>query len=116
VATALLQRASEALTDRYIPDACFCHGAAGIAHIYNLAFQRTGSIEMRAHARRWILDVLRREVPEQGIAGYRFLKIEQHVPRWGSDATLASGAAGVALVLLAAIEDREPSWQSLFLL
>jgi lantibiotic modifying enzyme len=116
VATALLQHASETLADRYIPDACFCHGAAGIAHIYNLAFQRTGSPEMRTHARRWILDVLRRELSEQGIAGYSFLKIEPHGPRWVADATLASGAAGVALVLLAAVEDREPSWQSLFLL
>jgi lantibiotic biosynthesis protein len=116
VATALLQHASEALAGKYIPDACFCHGAAGIAHIFNLAFQRTGSTEMRAHARRWILNILRRKMPEQGIGGYRFLKIDQDVPRWASDPTLASGAAGVALVLLAAIEDREPRWQSLFLL
>lgn len=116
MAISLLQYASETLADRYIPDACFCHGSAGIAHIYNLAFQRTGSLEMRAHARHWILDVLRRELPEQGIGGYRFLKLGSSSPQWMADPAIASGAAGVALVLLAAVEHREPRWQSLFLL
>jgi lantibiotic modifying enzyme len=101
---------------RPIPDACICHGAAGVAHIYNVAFQRTGSVQLRAQAEHWIGEVLRARTPGTGIAGYRFLTFDGDEPRWASDTTLVSGAAGVALVLLAAVEDRAPAWQGLFLL
>jgi hypothetical protein len=115
-ALALLERVAAPLATRGVPDACFCHGAAGLAHIYNLAFQRTGSTLMRDQARRWLAEVLRLRTPGTGIAGYRFLKADDDGTRWAPDATLLSGAAGVALVLLAAVEDEEPAWQALYLL
>jgi hypothetical protein len=115
-ALALLEQIAAPLATRGVPDACFCHGAAGLAHIYNVAFQRTGSVEMRAHAKHWLAEVLRIRQPGTGIAGYRFLTVDQEATRWGADLTLLSGAAGTALVLLAAIEDQEPAWQALCLL
>ena len=115
-ALALLERIAAPLATRGVPDGCFCHGAAGLAHIYNVAFQRTGSAQMRAHARNWLAEVLRIQQPGTGIAGYSFLTVDQETTRWAADTTLLSGAAGIALVLLAAIEDREPAWQALCLL
>ena len=112
----LLQPSVAPPVARPIPDACICHGAAGVAHIYNVAFQRTGSVQLRAQAEHWLGEVLRARTPGTGIAGYRFLKVDDDVPRWACDTTLVSGAAGVALVLLAAVEDRAPAWQALFLL
>jgi len=111
----LLQQVIAPLASRGVPDACFCHGAAGLAHIYNVAFQRTGSSQMHAQAERWLAEVLRARKPRMGVAGYTFMKIDDDT-RWTNDTTLLSGAAGVALVLLAAIEDRAPEWQTLFLL
>ena len=115
-ALALLAQLAAPLASRGPPDACFCHGAAGLAHIYNVAFQRTGSAQMRDQAKRWLVEVLRFRTPGTGIAGYRFLKADEQTTRCAPDATLLSGVAGVALVLLAAVEDQEPAWQALYLL
>jgi lantibiotic modifying enzyme len=115
-AVALLQEAAAILATREVPDASFCHGAAGLAHTYNVAFQYTGSPQLRAEAEHWISEILRLRTPGAGIAGYTFLSLDGDFPRWSPDATLLSGVVGVALVLLAAIEDQVPEWQSLFLL
>ncbi|HEX7837958.1 MAG TPA: lanthionine synthetase C family protein [Kofleriaceae bacterium] len=115
-ALALLTRIATPLATRGAPDACFCHGAAGLAHIYNVAFQRTGSVQMRDHAKRWLAELLRLRTPGTGIAGYQFLKADEDATHWAPDATLLSGATGVALVLLAAVEDEEPEWPALCLL
>ena len=115
-AVALLAQIAAPLATRGVADACFCHGAAGLAHIYNAAFQRTGSVQMRDQAMRWLTEVLRIRTPGTGIAGYQFLKVDGESSRCVPDATLLSGVAGIALVLLAAVEDREPEWQALYLL
>ena len=115
-AVAMLAQIAAPLASRGVADACFCHGAAGLAHIYNVAFQRTGSAQMRDQARRWLTEVLRLRTPGTGIAGYQFLKIDEESPRCAPDATLLSGVAGIALVLLAAVEHHEPAWQELYLL
>jgi len=112
----LLRRIIEPLSTRPIADAGFCHGVAGLAHIYNLAFQQTGAPDMRAQAGAWLAEILRRRRPGSGIAGYASLKSDQGAPRWVADASLLSGVVGTALVLLAAVEDRPPTWQALFLL
>jgi hypothetical protein len=115
-ALGMLRALAAPLARRGAPDASFCHGAAGLAHIYNVAFQRSGDAELRRQAVRWLRQILRTRSPDAGIVGYRSLKIDGGAPRWEEDPTLLSGAAGIALVLLAAIEEREPAWQRLFLL
>jgi len=116
IALGMLRDLAAPLLRRGVPDASFCHGAAGLSHVYNVAFQRTGDDEMRRHAVRWLLELLHLRSPEAGIAGYRSLGLDRGAARWKEDPTLLSGAVGTALVLLAAIEDREPAWQRLFLL
>lgn len=115
-ALGMLRDLAAPLARRGAPDASFCHGAAGLSHIYNAAFQLTGDGELRRQARRWLHEVLRLRRPGAGLAGYRSLKLDGGAPRWEHDATLLSGAVGVALVLLAAAGDREPAWQRLFVL
>jgi hypothetical protein len=115
-AIGLLRQAIAPLTARQIQDACFCHGTAGLAHLYNVAFQCTGDLEMRDQALRWMHDVIQRRRPGVGVAGYQFMQLDAQASRWVSDTTLVSGVVGLALVLLAAVEEREPTWQELFLL
>jgi hypothetical protein len=107
----LLRQVIPALDDGSAPDACFCHGAAGFAHIYNVAFQQSGDVEMRNQASRWLREVIRMRSPGSGIAGYASHAIDGPAPRRQDDPTLLSGVAGTALVLLAAMSDREPAWQ-----
>jgi lantibiotic biosynthesis protein len=110
----LLRDAIPALEQRGAPDASFCHGAAGFAHIYNVAFQRTKDHAMHAAAKMWLERLIRMRSPGRWIAGYASLAISGPEPRWQEDATLLSGVVGIALVLLAAVSDHEPEWQRLF--
>lgn len=79
-----------------VADASFCHGAAGLAHIFNRLYQATGDKELGVAARFWI---------EQTLA----------LPRPAENGLLR-GTAGVVLTLLAAATDMEPAWDRAFLL
>lgn len=112
----LLRQVAPILDERGAPDASFCHGAAGLAHVYNVAFQRTGDSDLRVQALRWLEQVIRMRSRQRGIAGYASLKISGSAPRWEEDTSLISGVVGTALVLLAALNDHEPEWQRLFVM
>jgi len=68
----------------------FCHGAIGLAHIFNRLYQANGEPVFREAARRWFGHVL--------------------------DESQLEGAAGIGLALLAAMTPLEPRWDRLFLL
>ena len=81
-----------------VEDAWLCHGAAGLAHMFNRMYQATGAPELATAARAWFartLDLLEGPIDSPG-----FL----------------TGAAGAALALLAATSDVEPAWDRLLLL
>jgi lantibiotic biosynthesis protein len=108
------RRAPEAAGVR---DACLCHGAAGLGHLFNRLHQATGDPELLAAAREWMRRALDLLEPGRGIGGS---------VTWGPDATGAmdwrdepsvlTGAAGVALALLAATSPVEPAWDRFLLL
>jgi hypothetical protein len=100
-----------------VRDAGLCHGASGLGHLFNRMFQATGDEALGDAARSWIGRALSLRQPGQGIAG--FLTLEPDVgdgERWEVDASFLTGAAGIALVLLAATSDVEPEWDRLLLL
>jgi len=100
-----------------VVDAGLCHGAAGLAHIYNRMFQATGEQFLRQAACFWFERTLDLRRPGEGIGGY-----SAWMPRpdgnkgWVADPGLLTGAAGVALALLGAITPAEPSWDGVLLL
>jgi lantibiotic modifying enzyme len=100
----------------HITDSGFCSGAAGLAHVFNAAFQRTQDALLRRGAERWIAKLLGLRTPRIGIAGYASWQTDRGASRWEADTKLITGVVGIALVLLAATEDREPAWQQLFVL
>jgi len=99
-----------------VRDAGFCHGTAGLAHIYNRMYQATGNETLGRAAVYWLertLDFYRRA----RAAGDSWV----HGSRDGAEGGpwtgtgLLAGAAGVALVLLAATTPVEPLWDRVFL-
>jgi hypothetical protein len=76
-----------------------CHGAAGVAHLFNRLYQATGEPELGDAARAWLS---------------RALAMRASVDTT-TDATLLTGSTGVALVLLAAATELEPSWDRMLL-
>jgi lantibiotic biosynthesis protein len=116
-AVALACRAAERPPERTgIRDACFCHGTAGLAHIYNRMYQATEEPKLGRAAVYWLertLDFYRlaRDGGGSWVQGSRDRAAEG--PWTGTG--LLEGAAGVALVLLAASTPVEPLWDRMFL-
>jgi lantibiotic modifying enzyme len=115
-ALGLLRDAAATLATRTVADVSFCHGIAGLAHIFNIAYQQTGDAQMRKEAERWTLALLRLHRPGIGIGGYTFWQLRDNKLERTSNITLFGGVVGVALVLLSAIEHEAPRWPALFAL
>jgi lantibiotic biosynthesis protein len=119
-AVALACRAAERpASESGVVDACICHGAAGLAHIYNRMYQATGEREPKLGraARYWLertLDFYRLARDTGGAWAQGSTDPAKHEPWTGID--VVDGAAGVALVLLAGATFVEPAWDRMFLI
>ncbi|MCY1080612.1 lanthionine synthetase C family protein [Archangium lansingense] len=99
-----------------IADASFCHGAAGLAHLFNRMYQSTGDPLLARASRLWLEQTLAMRRPGCGVGGYLArVMSEAGQPAWEADPGILNGAAGVALVLLAACTSVAPEWDRMFL-
>ncbi|HWN67277.1 MAG TPA: lanthionine synthetase C family protein [Haliangium sp.] len=100
-----------------VVDAGLCHGAAGLAHLFQRWFQVTGEALFRDAALAWLERTLDLRTPGAGIAGYRSRgqASASAAIEWQDDPSLIHGASGIALALLAAVAPVEPAWDRLFL-
>ena len=99
-----------------IRDAGLCHGAAGLAHLFNRMFQTTGDERLAEAARFWFQWTLSFRQPGEGIAGFRSWKMDPGgETSWQTDSGLLEGAPGIGLALLAAVSPVEPAWDRVFL-
>jgi lantibiotic modifying enzyme len=118
-AVALACRAAERpASETGVVNAGFCHGSAGLAHLYNRMYQATGEPKLGRAALYWLertLDLYRR-ARANGDSWVQGSWDPGQRERWtwtGID--VVDGAAGVALVLLAAATSVEPTWDRMFL-
>lgn len=115
-AVALACRATERpSSETGVVNASFCHGAAGLAHLYNRLYQATGEPKLGSAALHWLertLDFYRlaRDNGDEWVQG----SWDQEPWTW-TGIELVEGAAGVALVLLAATTSIEPLWDRMLL-
>ena len=97
---------------RRIDSPTFCHGVAGLLQI-TLRFAHDTDMVMFDEAAAALIEQLRSAYDPDSLLGYRALDPGgRRVDQPG----LLDGAPGVAMVLLAAATDVEPSWDRLFLL
>jgi lantibiotic modifying enzyme len=97
-------------------DSGLCHGASGIAHLFNRIYQATGEEEMRDTALAWYRRALDMRRPGEGMAGYlNWVVIPPHEGVWKAEAGFLTGVAGVGLALLAAVTVVEPAWDRVML-
>lgn len=98
-------------------DAGLCHGTLGTAHLLNRLYQATGDEGLGAGAWAWFEQGLAMRREGRGVGGYAFYYApDGKTTQWVDDPTFLSGAAGVALALLAFSSDAEPTWDRLLLL
>jgi lantibiotic modifying enzyme len=99
-----------------VVDAGLCHGAAGLGHVFNRMYQATGDVALRRAARFWFARTLAMRQPGRGVAGFSALDVKPDGSRyWSDNPRMLTGAAGIALALLAAITSIEPDWDRMLL-
>ena len=114
-ARALMSRTVHRNLDIGIMDAGLCHGALGVAHIFNRSYHTYQEEIYRTAALMWVQKGLSFRKPGSGIAGYYAWNISS-LPREEANVSLLSGVVGIALVLLSFIAPVEPRWDRLMLM
>lgn len=90
-------------------DAPLCHGAFGVAHIYNRIDKMRGDDRYKQATITWVLRGLAMRKRGVGVAGY-YAWDSSLAPSEYANASFLSGAIGVALVLLSFISSHDPQW------
>lgn len=98
-----------------IVDTGICHGAAGLAHMFNRVFQETGLETVRTAACHWLEQTLDLAVFADGFAGFKAWAPQEY-GGWRAEPGFLYGIAGIGLVFLAALSDHPFSWDEALLL
>jgi hypothetical protein len=99
-----------------VVDGGLCHGAAGLAHIYNRFYQASGEAGFADAARLWTTRLLDMRKPGEGVAGFlAYSPMNEKELGWEADAGLLTGAAGIGLTLLGLATEHEPRWDRMLL-
>jgi lantibiotic modifying enzyme len=100
-----------------VSDGGVCHGAAGVAHLFNRLYQASGEERLADAARRWYAKTLEMREPGRGAGGFRSLHTNPRSGEklWTDDPGFLAGSAGIGLSLLAAVSPVEPEWDRLLL-
>jgi hypothetical protein len=111
-----IHAATTAPEDSGIRDAGLCHGALGLAHMYNRFYQAGGGELFADAARLWYRQGLDMRRPERGVAGFESWEFGWDMKMtWQADPGFMTGAAGVGLALLAGLTPVEPNWDRLLM-
>jgi len=106
--------AARAVESSDVIDVGLCHGAAGVAHLFNRLSQATGDAELTRAADAWFARTMELRRPEP-VGGWPRGVPSDGALRWEPAVDLLTGATGVALALHAAISPIEPGWDQLLL-
>jgi lantibiotic biosynthesis protein len=100
-----------------IADAPLCHGAAGVAHIFNRIYQTEGDRRCLDAALLWYQRTMDFRQAGSGVGGFssRTRPDPSGLPVWEASPAFLDGAAGVALAFLSAVTPIEPGWDRLLL-
>jgi lantibiotic modifying enzyme len=97
-------------------DPGLCHGAAGLAHLFNRIHQATGDAEARDAALTWYRRALDMRRPGEGLAGLlSWISPARGEGSWRGEYGFLGGIAGYGLAMLAAVSDVEPAWDRVLL-
>jgi hypothetical protein len=99
-----------------VRDAGLCHGAAGLGHVFNRICQGIGDSRLAEAGRWWFGRTLEMRQPGRGIAGFAASHPQKDgTESWVADPDILTGAAGIALALLAATTPIAPEWDQMLL-
>lgn len=100
------------LTMNYVYDAALCHGASGVAHIYNRMYHFTQIEDFKESAIYWFNESFKMVFYERG--RIRLKNSKQSISK--DELGFLIGIAGVGLAFISAVSNIEPRWDRCLLL
>jgi lantibiotic biosynthesis protein len=118
VVDSILRRLSDLEPESFgVQDAGLCHGACGVAHIFNRLYQARQDRYLKELAIEWYSQALNFRQAGVGVGGYpKYRQTSDGKDAWVTKVDFLEGAVGVALSLLSAVSVVEPNWDRLLLL
>jgi hypothetical protein len=105
------------LEESGIKDVPLCHGAIGVAHIFNRLYQSENDSRCRDAALIWFERALGMRQRTGGAGGFCRARPDPDGPIvWEASPAFLDGAIGVALSLLSSMTPIEPAWDRMLLL
>ena len=98
-----------------VQDAGLCHGATGIAHIYNRMYDYTNIEAFKESAIYWFEQSLKLANFDDGLAGYKTYYPPEFGGCW-NDYGFLTGISGIGLAFISAVSEIEPKWDNALLL
>jgi len=96
--------------DTYIIDSCFCHGSAGLVHLYNKFYKLTKLQLFREAADYW-LDWTLHNIDEKC-----YCTFDRYSETWRPDVSILNGLSGIGLVFIDLLRDNHNKWDECLLL
>jgi len=98
-------------------DYCLCHGASGIAHIYNNFYQATRNNLYRQAAIHWYQFILQMKIKTDDFEMFKTWSVgDKNEVIWSKNLGLLLGASGIGLSLISSISNIKPQWDRCLLL
>lgn len=99
----------------WVHDGQFCHGAAGLVHMYNHLYILTHIPAFKRASQYWLKVLLTMGHDATTKTGYTFL-LNNKERIWGNSDNLLEGLSGVALVLLSVLDYANIDWDESMML
>lgn len=96
-------------TKTQIKDAGICHGAYGVAHIFNICYHMTNDPIFLEAVEYWIQQGLAMAIHEDGYAGYMQWNPSDE-DNWKKYLGILEGIAGIGLVMISYLSEEELGW------
>ena len=102
-------------TENRIEDAGICHGASGVAHIFNRLYRNTRDVAFKDAAAYWCREALSLGILGDGLTAYEAWSSKES-KNVKLNKSFLSGIAGFGLSLLSFIMPKDPAWDDCLLL
>ena len=99
-----------------VMDCPLCHGAAGVAHVFNRLYQSTGIEDFKSASLYWYTYVLDFFEKNGHLCAWKNAKGSNEIFSWHQETAILDGYSGIGLSLISAISSQEPKWDRMLLL
>ncbi|MFZ6014227.1 MAG: lanthionine synthetase C family protein [Bacteroidota bacterium] len=99
-----------------VRDAGICHGAYGIAQVFNKIHRKTNDPDLHEAAQYWMEEGLKMAFHDDGFAGYRKFRMLDNKESWDNDLCLLEGISGIGLVMIDHLSEAESTWDECLLI